>query len=189
MLVEVYDEFFSDSDIEKRIQYAETAKYETHEYDGVRYKEIHPLPSDRQVVKELEYIYEGTFEGFHVLRRGHNPTGWIHADTNCGAMAGVLYLTDHSDLTGTAFWSHHKYGQRADMTDKAQIAEVNADANDPTKWNLVKVVKGLKNRMLVYDSQLFHSVWPRFGPADRLVQCSFLTFHPYDEDTDSRPSN
>ena len=182
MIVEIFDDFCPEADLEKRIEYAKTAEFKTHEFKGIEYEQIHPLPSDRFVMKEMEYIYEGHFEGFHVLRKGHHPTGWIHADTNCGGMAGVLYLTDHEELTGTAFWSHVKYGQRANIENEEQAAEINGDANDPSKWRLVKIVKGMKNRMLVYDSQLFHSVWPRVGPEDRVVQCSFLNFKPYDED-------
>jgi hypothetical protein len=168
----ILDNFFDD--FEARLNYAEAAVYKTEEYDGRFYNQIHVFNEHQDVYDKIGRVIGKKLTGWSILRKGHNPTGWIHADSNCGGYAAVIYMTETEDLTGTAFWSHNKYGFSSSGLGLEEAYEVNGQANDPSKWSLSNVVNGKKNRALIYEATDFHSVYPKTGPADRIVEVLFM---------------
>ncbi len=160
---------------DEHLDYAENAEYKDSEYDGRTYFYIHEL-DDQESVELLGEKLGLKLNGWTIMRKGHNPTGWIHADTNCGNYAGVLYFKDTEKVEGTAFWRHKKYGENltSDMT-QSQIDEINGDCNDESKWDLLYVVQAKANRMLAFNGNRFHSVYPKLGPQERIVECLFMS--------------
>tara|TARA_R110000787_G_scaffold5480_4_gene20066 strand:- start:386 stop:925 length:540 start_codon:yes stop_codon:yes gene_type:complete len=173
-MIEIYDDFCDD--IGKRNAQAEQATYKDEDHLGETYHQIARLPDDRDdsLAKDINALLGTEWNHMAFLRRGHNPTGWVHADTSCGGYAGILFLNGSMGLSGTATWLHHKYGASSQGLNPSQIEEVNGDANDEGKWELSSVVHGRKNRLILYPADTFHSVWPREGRTDRLVEVIFM---------------
>jgi len=169
-LIHIFDNFLNNFD--ERLEYAKSADYSLTEYQGVNYKNIHVLENDQAIIDEINKVSGLDLEGWSILRTGHNPTGWIHADTNCGGWAAVYYLTEPEDIEGTAFWSHKGSGDRIASNDWVDI--VNNDANNEDAWNLKQIVVAKKNRLVLFPCDIFHSVYPRVGPESRIVQVVFL---------------
>ena len=173
-MIEIYDNFCKD--IHGRIAYAHDAIYKDEVHLGETYHRIHRLPNDRddKLAKDVNNLLGTEWGHLAFLRMGHYPTGWIHADTSCGGYAGVLYLTDSHGESGTATWTHKKHGYSCLGLTEEEIAQVNAEANDASKWELSSVTFGRKNRLILYPADTFHSVWPRDGSDERLVEVIFM---------------
>lgn len=116
------------------------------------------------------------------------PT-FIHDDAAMARRTGILYLnTQRTCQGGTAFWRHRSSGLVAHPTDDelavlggdAFIEQLRSDGLDESKWEQTGMVEMKWNRLLMFDSRLFHSPYPRQGWGSsvddgRLIQVYFLT--------------
>lgn len=92
----------------------------------------------------------------------------IHADNIINGVktsfASVLYINKPEGVTpnGTAFWKHKTHGHRLseNVTNEEFDRLINEDANDLEKWEQTAFVSNVPNRLVMYDSQLFHSKTP-----------------------------
>ena len=100
---------------------------------------------------------------------------YIHSDRSSGNHTCVAYLSNHPEVTGTAFWRHKRTGLAYMPTFEDQKAqgifdELKADmvSGDPDKWEQVDFVRAVYNRALIFQAPLFHSRWPLegFGEGD-----------------------
>lgn len=113
---------------------------------------------------------------------------WIHSDETTG-WAGVVYLTpDAPHSAGTAFFEHIELGliktpdhndeQRLEMRLDEICDRVSKDSQDYTKWRVTDTVANRFNRLVLYDSRLFHASCNYFGDSlenGRLFQVFFFT--------------
>lgn len=95
----------------------------------------------------------------------------IHSDLNDGNWTAIVYLSDHSELSGTAFYRHIETGlirmpTVAEMVESGTAEKWNSDMHDESKWEQLDFVRGLYGRMLVFDAPLFHGRIPQFGFGD-----------------------
>jgi hypothetical protein len=100
----------------------------------------------------------------------------IHTDQNHCNYVGVLYLTENcSELNGTAFWDHPKYGNSLYLEAKAKkIDNVNEyEGKDESIWSLNTVVGARENRLLLYPSNMFHSRYPFKSLGKRIAAIFF----------------
>lgn len=92
----------------------------------------------------------------------------IHADNIVNghkiAKASVLYINEQLGTTknGTCFYNHKTHGPEltALVSNEEFDRLLTEDANDETKWEKTDVVTSYPNRLLKYNSQLFHSKIP-----------------------------
>lgn len=106
---------------------------------------------------------------FRVTNEGMEKA-YIHSDRETGNHTCVVYLTDHEQPSGTAFFRHKRTGLTEmpsfqDMDDEGILEELKADmvSRDPDKWEQLDYVEGKYNRALIFHAPLFHSRFPLDG--------------------------
>lgn len=106
----------------------------------------------------------------------------IHADNiiqgHKTSIAKVLYLSPKGSVSenGTAFWEHITHGLELpkDVTNEEFDRLITEDANDWKKWNIRQVFHSEPNKLLTYDSNLFHSKYPaKITHGERIVLVAF----------------
>jgi hypothetical protein len=105
----------------------------------------------------------------------------IHADGLIAekqtTLASVLYINKPKGVTknGTSFWVHEKHGDRLTNYDNKEFDRLlTEDANDLSKWEQTDMIYSKPNRLLVYDSSLFHSKFPaKIEEGERTVLVTF----------------
>ena len=91
----------------------------------------------------------------------------IHADNiiegHKTALASVFYINGQEVSTnGTCFYDHQLYGQKLpDVSNEEFDRLITNDSNDSNKWVMTDMVFSRPNRMLLYDSQMFHAKFPQ----------------------------
>lgn len=108
------------------------------------------------------------------------PT-YIHTDVSMAKLTGILYLNPDDRPSGTSFWRHKELGltQLPDNYDPTLYQKLEKEGLDETKWEFTYRVQMKFNRLVLFDSSLFHSPWPRAGWGDsprdgRLLQVYFI---------------
>ncbi|HYE68021.1 MAG TPA: DUF6445 family protein, partial [Anaerovoracaceae bacterium] len=114
--------------------------------------------------------------------KGFDDKWRIHADNfidgHKTSFASVLYINNEEGVTpnGTAFWKHHAHGHRLpDDISKAEFDRLLLeDSNELSKWQQTGFIGSVPNRLLVYDSQMFHSKTPNeITEGTRIVLVTF----------------
>lgn len=95
---------------------------------------------------------------------------YIHSDREYGAHTAVVYLTDHEEEYGTAFYRHIPTGlihmpSFEEMEAMGILEQMKEDmvSRDPDKWEQIDFVQGKKNRAVIFKAPLFHSRIPVEG--------------------------
>jgi hypothetical protein len=99
---------------------------------------------------------------------------YIHSDRESGAYTAIVYLSEHKESSGTAFYKHKPTGliempSFEDMRAMGRAGkELHTDmvTRDPDKWEQLDYVEGKYNRALIFDAPLFHSRFPVDGIGD-----------------------
>lgn len=106
---------------------------------------------------------------FRVTNEGMEKA-YIHSDRESGNNTCVVYLTEHEQESGTAFFKHKPTGlthmpSHAEMYAQGILEELKQDmvSRDPAKWEQTDYVEGKYNRALIFDAPLFHSRYPLEG--------------------------
>ena len=78
------------------------------------------------------------------------------------SLASVLYLNVEGEVegNGTAFYSHKQHGKKFDGDEEEFNRMLLEDANDLSKWNMYEVQTSEPNKLVAYDTKLFHSKFP-----------------------------
>lgn len=106
----------------------------------------------------------------------------IHADNIINgdktAIASVLYINKSEGVTenGTCFYEHKDYGIKLpeDCSDEEFDNLIINDSNDESKWNRLDYISSRPNRLLTYDSNYFHSKYPKkIEEGERIVLVCF----------------
>ena len=127
------------------------------------------------------------FSFFREAKKNQDNDWRIHNDSYSGVYkekpdrALVLYMSNNitKKLNGTAFWSHHLYGNQFPKNKGVEEANrmLKEDANDISKWQLKTIIEGKKNRLLSYPCSYFHSKYPNEFKKSRKV---FVMFYKYE---------
>jgi hypothetical protein len=75
----------------------------------------------------------------------------------------VLYISKEKFkcMSGTAFWEHHKHGERIeDIALEEHNRLLIEDSNNRRMWRLKSVIGHKQNRLLSYPCNYFHSKYP-----------------------------
>ena len=124
---------------------------------------------------------------FRITNEGMEKA-YIHSDRESGNHTCVVYLTEHEQKSGTAFFKHKRTGLTHmpsfyDMHDQGILEELKQDmvSRDPSKWEQTGYVEGKYNRALIFDAPLFHSRYPLEGIGNdnstgRMVWVSHFNF-------------
>jgi hypothetical protein len=95
---------------------------------------------------------------------------YIHSDRHSGNHTCIVYLSEHGENTGTAFWRHKSTGLTYMPPFEVQkeqgiFEELKEDmvSGDPDKWEQLDYVRGVSNRALLFQAPLFHSRHPLGG--------------------------
>lgn len=117
--------------------------------------------------------YNGAFQ-FTTSR----DRSWFHCDgwNNWG---GIVYLTPNAPLnSGTGFYQYED-GTKSEKETKIRKNDklVGEHSQDVTKWKLVDKAANVFNRLILFNSKLYHSSMDYFGTTKedgRLFQCFFF---------------
>lgn len=105
----------------------------------------------------------------------------IHADNKINgettSLASVLYISNN-DITpnGTRFFKHHHYGIELprDCSNEEFDRLITEDSNNFDKWSGTDLVNAEPNKLLMYNSQLFHAKYPsEITEGKRIVLVAF----------------
>lgn len=106
---------------------------------------------------------------FRITNEGMEKA-YIHSDRESGDHTCVVYMTDHDQPSGTAFYRHKRTGlvempSFVEMQQMGILDELKEDmvSRDPDKWEQLAYVEGKKNRALIFHAPLFHSRYPLEG--------------------------
>lgn len=88
-----------------------------------------------------------------------------HADKMCADYAAILYMTppEHAQ-GGTAFYQHRETGAlKHDFDNPENYESVEADWTKLDAWNIHAFVGMVFNRIVVFDSRMYHGRQPTLG--------------------------
>lgn len=92
--------------------------------------------------------------------------------------ASVLYLNNEGECTpsGTAFYDHEKHGPIFSDSEEEFNRLLLEDSNDETKWKIQDYIQARPNRLLTYDSSMFHAKFPKeIEKGERIVLVCFYS--------------
>jgi hypothetical protein len=171
--IETLDDFLPEP-LAYREQALKEKFYDIRGPDGVMYRNINVRPSDEFEGLLSNKLGRSIRISYGLLRRnfeGEPPNFAVHSDNGYDQFAAILYLSRPGDCRGgTAFWEHKQYGWTHWPDEKAMrrtckkpekiIAQLQAEANEPTAWEQTYLAEMRFNRMIVYPTNQFHSRWP-----------------------------
>ena len=171
----VFDNFLDDP--HARRKQALESKFESTEATGVVFPGIARLQTEdsRRIKPYAPHTHCDEF--FRLTLNDDRLPTYIHNDAAMARWTGVLYLNE-AGVGGTAFWQH-KATRSIKPTLYHDIEQFQEDGTKPEKWELRFVVEMKWNRLILFDSRLWHSPFPREGwgssPKDgRLIQVYFM---------------
>ena len=149
--------------------------------DGVLYKRVCLIE-----VPGVTEMLQGVLGPVHIVAmflrlnyEGEGTSSLIHTDLGLGSHAFVLYLNDGP--SGTAFWKHKETGTIClNVGDDWLYEKVCKDWDRENAWERIRYVEMKFNRLVMYESHLFHSRYPftAFGNSPengRLIVAGFFT--------------
>lgn len=110
---------------------------------------------------------------FRVTKPDTEPA-YIHSDRTHGDWTCIVYLSEHKERSGTAFYRHRESGmtempsfedlaKTPELFDKLKTQMVTGSEDD---WEMTDFVSGRFNRALIFNAPLFHSRFPKQGLGD-----------------------
>lgn len=106
---------------------------------------------------------------FFRVTRPDMERAYIHSDRESGARTCIVYLSEHQESYGTAFYRHKETGLSEmptfqEMTDpRFDQLKFDMVSGDLSKWDQLDFVSGRYNRAVIFDAPLFHSRIPMNG--------------------------
>lgn len=166
--IRVIDDFTPQEFFTQIVKLVKGVEFTEYEFISKRYLGVAGLTLPIKKFIEKEMGKKVSFTMSHV-RMGNEKTpltNYIHADNAACKYACVWYLNDPPCDTGTQFWKHNETATDRmpwpppqdlwDATDK--------DTQDESKWTKLEYTQAKANRAVLFDSQLFHSRYPKDLP-------------------------
>ena len=122
-----------------------------------------------KVLSKKENVELESILGFFRLSTNAIDTEWrIHSDGIINNQqpdrAVVLYISQKelTELHGTAFWNHKKYGKKQpeNISDEEFNRLLIEDSGNLNNWELDTVLGYEQNRLISYPANYFHSKYP-----------------------------
>tara|TARA_E500000331_G_C17071865_1_gene632975 strand:+ start:183 stop:758 length:576 start_codon:yes stop_codon:yes gene_type:complete len=140
--------------------------------------------SVKNSIEQIVYPYGGKITKFNEEYNGAFQItyswdkSWIHAD-NHNTWAAVCYLTPNAPSSaGTGFFKHRKTGMMKPINGKTILdKKIESEGQENFKWEMIQSVSNEFNKIVVYDSKLYHSSLDYFGDTlqnGRLFQVFFF---------------
>lgn len=171
----VVDDFYPAPEAVRRA--AVHLKYTDKEYLGYRYTgmatEWSPELIEGYIGAAIGEPIDLKISYFRLGTKEEQPTTHIHADGDCATHACVWYLSEPpaGTIAGTGFYRHKEMGiDRMPSVEWLQakgydiptfINTLNTDGNDDSKWDMIGLLPQKFNRLVVYETAMFHARFPR----------------------------
>jgi hypothetical protein len=140
-------------------------------YEGMGFLGRHDLMVRALVQSIKTPVYPGAMF-FRVTKPG-TEKAYIHSDRGHGDWTAIVYLSDHEDVSGTAFFRHKPTGWREmpapeEMKKRGILAKMDEcmKAGRDEEWEQLDFVRGIFNRALIFHAPLFHARRPENGLGD-----------------------
>lgn len=137
-------------------------------YEGMSFWGLHALML-RSLIEHTGAVCIPNNMFFRLTNEGMEKA-YIHSDRESGNHTCVVYLSDHEQDSGTAFYRHRPTGlthmpSYQEMVDQGIFEELKEDmvSRNPTKWEQIGYVEGKKNRAVIFEAPIFHSRFPIEG--------------------------
>lgn len=137
-------------------------------YEGMGFWASHALGL-RDLIRNTEQVVVPNSMFFRSTNVGMEKA-YIHSDRESGAHTCIVYLSEHEEESGTAFYRHIPTGliempSFAEMREMGIMDQMKVDmvSRDPSKWEQIGYVEGKYNRGIVFEAPLFHSRYPLEG--------------------------
>jgi len=137
-------------------------------YEGMNFKGAHGV-----MLRALSAAFGGCHifpnSVFFRVTTPNMERAYIHSDREDGEFTCVCYLSQHQDVSGTAFYRHRVTGLREmptfeEMKDPT-FAGLKMDmvVGGEAEWEQTDFVRGFFNRAVIFKAPLFHSRIPLLG--------------------------
>ena len=166
--IRVIDDFTPQEFFTQIVKLVRGVEFTEYEFISKRYLGVAglTLPIKKFIEKEMGKKVRFTMSHVRMGNEKTPLTNYIHADNAACKYACVWYLNDPLCDTGTQFWRHNETGMDRmpwpppqdlwDATDR--------DTQDESKWTKLEYTQAKANRAVLFDSQLFHSRYPKDLP-------------------------
>jgi hypothetical protein len=195
-----FDDFYRDPDAVRALALGGTFTREKGAYTGTinANHSLERAPVMRRIADlvgcRIEYAqaYQGSFRSL-TAAEFQAKTKHVHIDRM--GLAGVLCLNPSYDAGCTSFFRHRETGLTGVLdkvaflgacaahrvTPRRLLARLDKDGSDMSAWDRVGAVRYRYNRLIVFDSNLFHVASPGFGDhIDNAKLTQNFRFYPYE---------
>ena len=150
----------------------------------------HATEEIKNIIDKFMYPYGEKIVEFRIDNTEENYNGcfqyatsrdrsWVHVDKE-NNWAGVLFLTPDAPVSsGTGLY---KYIDGTRSVEEVEIKNnkelIDRDSQDMTRWELVDKIGNVYNRLVLFNSKLYHSSLEYFGSdleSGRLFQVFFFS--------------
>jgi hypothetical protein len=152
-------------------EFSELLKYCEQDFQIVDIggKEFSVLPTPENILSKLQInghdiilsFIRSAYEGFDNDLRVHTDS---YISGKKSSLASILYITDVEGGSGTAFYHHPVHGEflPEDVTQDEYFKMLDPQiSNDENLWHRLFVINNEPNKIVVYNSDLFHSKYPK----------------------------
>ena len=147
-------------------------------------KLINVVPDWEKIENVYSFWGQSACGEFQLTLEHLNDMGQVHSHKN-GEWVGIVYLSDQKDCEGRVgtFLLKHKeldIFHSKDVTSE-QYEILKKDARDKTKWEILASPEMQYNRLIIFDSRIFHATSSGFGntpSSGRLIQIFNFTTKP-----------
>lgn len=178
-MVLVLDDFLLFPRVER--EKALHAEYKPFESQGMLYPGIAPVEDDEDgelIRKLIPGGWTGEVTCFYRRFLESDPQGtFIHNDAALAKFTALIYLNEKEQYQGgSAFWKHKatQIESQPESGDESLFAELRKDGLDEKKWERLSFVKMQFNRLVLFDSKLFHSRYPKQNFGDKTSNARLL---------------
>ena len=169
---------------------------ETGNFPGYRTHESYATDEVRNLIQSYLTPYDMEIDLWECIPGNHNgmfqyttacDRSWIHMDSQDTTMAAIIYLTPNAPFSaGTGFYTpkdHEETNWPSGFCPKrgyktgVPVPDGHAHGKDITKWHLVDQVGNVFNRLVMYNSHMWHTSMDYFGDCKengRLFQIFFF---------------
>jgi len=144
-------------------------------YEGMSFQGPHELFVHAIMLHLGRPIIPGSM--FARITNQDTERAFVHSDRSSGAFTCIVYLSDHAEFSGTAFYRHRETGlteMPEEWLNDDQRKQEMVEGRDEV-WERMDVVRGLFNKAVIFSAPLFHSRYPMNGIStgeNRLIWCS-----------------
>lgn len=191
-MIRVVHNFLADPNQERAL--ALKATYETMEHNGLSYRGMSEQGEGDECAKLRKALSlpDATIRtGYRRYLEDEENETYIHADADIATYTAVCFLNEPTQCKGgTAFWRYRPFNWdhvpspetlvRQGLRDSSELwGKILRDGFDEFHWEMWNYVPMAWNRLLIFDSRLFHSRYPKraFGSdvaSGRLIKLYFI---------------